>query len=236
MRPKINHSWNLTPEQAMLVQERLAALVVAEDRFNGRMSLVGGVDLHYVKNSTEVVAGVVVIARGTGAVVDSAVVSEEVSFPYVPGLFSFREIPPILKALTQLRTLPDVLICDGQGFAHPRRFGLACHLGVLLDLPAIGCGKSRLLGTYEPPGPIRGERVPLVDGDDVVGAVLRTQDGIKPVFISIGHRISLESACDLVLEVAPEYRLPQTTRLADQLVRQFNRASHRIPKNPSEMG
>jgi len=219
-RPKINHSWDLAPEQAVLVQERLAALVAREDCFPEAVTLLGGVDLHYVKNSDRVVAGVVVLDRETLTKVDSAVVSEEVSFPYVPGLFSFREIPPILKAMARLRTVPDVLICDGQGFAHPRRFGLACHLGVLLDVPTIGCGKSRLLGCYDEPGPNRGECSPLLEDGETIGAVLRTQTRIKPVFVSTGHRVSLATACQLVLEAAPQYRLPETTRLADRLVRQ----------------
>jgi deoxyribonuclease V len=152
-------------------------------------------------------------------VVDSAVVMGTVEFPYVPGLFAFRELPPLLEALAGLRTTPDLLVCDGQGLAHPRRFGLACHAGVVTGLPSIGVGKQAL-GRYDPPGPARGDWAALVDDDEVVGRALRTQDGVKPVFVSIGHRISLDLATDLVLRLSPRYRLPEPIRAADHLGRQ----------------
>lgn len=134
----------------------------------------------------------------------------------MPGLFAFREIPALLDALDRLRVTPDVLICDGHGMAHPRRFGLAAHLGVLTGLPSFGVGKTRLLGTWEPVGPLRGDRSALIDDGETVGAVLRTRDDVKPVFVSTGHRMDLETACSLTLRLTPRYRLPETTRAADR--------------------
>jgi deoxyribonuclease V len=138
-------------------------------------------------------------------------------FPYVPGLLSFREIPAVLGALEQLRPLPDLLLCDGQGVAHPRRFGIACHLGVVTGIPSIGVAKSRLIGTHPEPGPEKGSWVPLMDGDERIGAVLRTRSNVRPLFISSGHRISLQTAIDYVLACSPKYRLPETTRQAHKL-------------------
>jgi deoxyribonuclease V len=140
-----------------------------------------------------------------------------VSFPYVPGLLVFREGPVVMKALRRLTERPDVLIFDAHGLAHPRRMGLATHLGILLDTPSVGCAKSRLCGTYTEPGPTRGCWTRLWDDEEVIGAVVRTRDGVKPVFVSIGHRVSLGSAIELVLECAPRLRLPETTRWAHRL-------------------
>ncbi|MCC5697475.1 endonuclease V, partial [Klebsiella pneumoniae] len=176
-----------------------------------------GLDVAY-RDGDDLVAVVTVLDVTTLSVVDSAVVRGEAEFPYVPGLFAFREAPPLLDALDELSVRPDVLVCDGQGLAHPRRFGLACHLGVLTDLPSIGVGKTAM-GRYEPPGEERGDWSPLQLDGEVVGRALRTQQGVKPVFVSIGHRFTLDAACDLVLRLAPRYRLPETTRTADHLGR-----------------
>jgi len=140
-------------------------------------------------------------------------------FPYEPGLFAFRELPPLLAALERLDRGPDVLVCDGHGLAHPRRFGLACHLGVLTGLPTFGVAKTRFVGTHAVPAAARGSSAPLVDAGEEVGAVLRTQDGVKPVYVSAGHRIDLAHACRLTLALTPRYRLPETTRHADRLSR-----------------
>ncbi|CAM00665.1 deoxyribonuclease V [Saccharopolyspora erythraea NRRL 2338] len=172
----------------------------------------------YRDESDELVAAVTVLDVATLSVVDSAVVRGKAEFPYVPGLFAFREAPSLLQALAELSVEPDVLVCDGQGLAHPRRFGLACHLGVLTDVPSIGVGKTAM-GHYEPPGEERGAWTPLRLDDEVVGRALRTQRGVKPVFVSVGHRFTLDAACDLVLRLAPKYRLPETTRTADHLGR-----------------
>lgn len=148
-----------------------------------------------------------------------ATADSRVEFPYIPGLLSFREIPAILTVLAELETLPDVLICDGQGLAHPRRFGLACHLGVLLDCPAAGCAKSILVGKHEPLAPERGGAAPLVHAGEVVGQAVRTRDGVKPVYVSPGHRLDVATATDLVLACGKGYRLPEPTRWADKLTK-----------------
>ncbi len=152
-------------------------------------------------------------------VVEQQTATRRLTFPYVPGLLSFRESPAILAALRKLRRTPDALMCDAHGFAHPRRFGLACHLGVLCDLPTIGCAKSRLVGTHREPGLKHGMRARLTDDGELIGWVLRTQDGVKPVFVSVGHRIDLRTAARVVVACALRYRLPEPTRLADHLVK-----------------
>jgi len=151
-------------------------------------------------------------------VVETVVVEDIAIFPYIPGLFSFRELPSLIKAFDKLEHTPDLVVCDGQGLAHPRRFGLACHLGVVFDIPTIGCGKARLIGEANEPGEKRGSFEPLIDSGEIVGNVLRTQDGINPIYVSVGHRVSLGTACDWVLRLTPKYRLPETTRKADQAV------------------
>jgi len=151
-------------------------------------------------------------------VVERQIATAKLRFPYIPGLLSFREVPAWVAALRKLRQAPDVLMCDGQGIAHPRRFGIASHLGVLCGLPSIGCAKSRLVGAHDEPPARRGGRAPLLDKDEVIGTVLRTQNGIRPVYVSIGHRLDLASAEALVLACALKYRLPEPTRLADRLV------------------
>lgn len=211
------HEWPSTESEALTIQERLRPFV----RFDGEPAEIrtaAGLDVAYAEGSDRLVAAVTVLDADSLSVVDNAVVHGSTDFPYVPGLFAFREAPSLLRALEKLAVSPDVLVCDGQGLAHPRRFGLACHLGVLTDLPSIGVGKTAL-GRYEPPGEQRGDWSPLLAGEDVVGRALRTQRGVKPVFVSVGHRFTLEPACDLVLRLAPRYRLPETTRTADQLGR-----------------
>jgi deoxyribonuclease V len=158
-------------------------------------------------------------------VIETATAEDRVLFPYIPGLFSFRELPPLIKACAKLQHSPDLVVCDGQGYAHPRRFGLACHLGVIFDLPTIGCGKTRLLGEHKEPDTKRGAIAPLYDNNEVIGNVLRTQNGINPIYLSVGHRISLATACEWVLKLSPKYRLPETTRQADQVVRKMLKIS-----------
>jgi deoxyribonuclease V len=150
------------------------------------------------------------------ALVEAAVARRPTAFPYVPGLLSFREVPAVLDALAALQTTPQLLLCDGHGFAHPRRFGLACHLGWLLDTPCIGVGKSRLIGSFADPEQRRGAATPMLDGD-VIGAALRSRVGVKPVFVSIGHRVALDSAVALAMACVGRYRLPKTTRQAHRL-------------------
>lgn len=178
---------------------------------------MAGLDVAY--DGDRLAAAVVVLDLADLSVRDTAVVSGRPAFPYIPGLFAFREIPALLAALEKLTVRPEVLVCDGQGLAHPRRFGLASHLGVLTGLPAFGVGKTLLVGEYEPVGDERGARSPLIDAGETVGAVLRTQTGVKPVFVSAGHRIDLDASCQLTLRLATRYRLPETTRAADRACR-----------------
>lgn len=222
MEPVIRHQWKISPEEAERLQREMALRVEQEDRMDP-VRYAAGVDVAYSKYSDRLIAAVVVLDVETLSVADSAVVEAEAGFPYIPGLFSFRELPPVIEAFRQLTVNPQLVICDGQGLAHPRRFGLACHLGVLFDLPAIGCGKTRLLGDFADPSSARGAAAPLLHEGQIIGCALRTQTNIKPVFVSVGHRISLPAACGWVLKLAPQYRLPETTRQADHLVNQVLR-------------
>lgn len=204
--------------EAVEVQTALAAQVVTVDRL-GLVRRVTGVDVAYSKSDDRMICAAVTLDAETLTVLEAVTVSGVPSFPYIPGLFSFRELPIVLEALDGLAERPDLVVCDAQGIAHPRRFGLASHLGVVRDVPTIGCAKTRLIGLHEEPGRERGASAPLVDGDETIGAVLRTQDATKPVYVSVGHRISLATACDWVLRLAPRFRLPETTRAADHAVR-----------------
>jgi deoxyribonuclease V len=209
--------WPSTPDEAVELQRRLAPLVDPHPPVGWQPRTAAGLDVAY--DGDRLCAAVVVVDLASLETVDQVVVPGVTDFPYVPGLFAFRELPALVKALERLTTSPDVLICDGQGVAHPRRFGLASHLGVVTGLPSIGVAKTPM-GRYDPPGPDRGDWTELRDGDDVVGRALRTQRDVKPLFVSIGHRIDLDTACARVLDLAPKYRQPETTRRADQLCRQ----------------
>jgi deoxyribonuclease V len=189
---------------------------VTRDRL-GRVRRVGGVDASYDSPSGRVRAAVAVLALPELELVERAVVRRTVRFPYVPGYLSFREAPAVLAALAKLRSAPDLLFCDGQGQAHPRRFGLACHLGLLADLPSIGVAKSRLIGTHGDVPEEKGSWVPLVQQNERIGAVLRTRAGVRPLYVSIGHRIRLETAIEWVIACSPRYRLPEPLRRAHRL-------------------
>ncbi|WP_207922153.1 endonuclease V [Saccharopolyspora terrae] len=212
------HDWPTTEAEAVAIQERLRPLV-RTDGEPAEVRTAAGLDVDYRESSDEIVAAVTVLDVETLSVVDSAVVRDRARFPYVSGLFAFREAPPLLAALQRLSVEPDVLVCDGQGLAHPRRFGLACHLGLLTDLPSIGVGKTPL-GHFDQPAEPRGSWTPLHLNGEEVGRALRTRTGVKPVFVSPGHRHTLSAACDLVLRLTPTYRLPETTRAADRLGRE----------------
>ncbi|MFD1321607.1 endonuclease V [Micromonospora sonneratiae] len=208
-----------TIAEAEAVQDRLRPLVDLVGPGPAEPRTVAGLDVAYAEDGVRLAAAVVVLDTRTLTVVDSAVAVGRVAFDYVPGLFAFRELPTLLDALDRITTIPDVLVCDGHGIAHPRRFGLACHLGVLTGRPAIGVGKTPLVGSWEPPARQRGAWTPLIDGTETVGRVVRTRDGVKPVFVSVGHGMALDNACSLVLTLSPQYRLPETTRQADRLCR-----------------
>jgi len=190
--------------------------VIAEDRL-GDVRRVAGIDVGFEQDGATSRAAFAVLEFPELRLVESAVARLPTGFPYVPGLLSFREIPAVLEALGRLSERPDLLLCDGQGYAHPRRFGLACHLGVLTGLPSIGVAKSRLIGTHGALPEEKGAWVPLLDGDEAVGAVLRTRDGVAPLYVSIGHRVSLPTAIRWVLACTTRYRLPETTRQAHRL-------------------
>jgi len=207
----------VTPKQAVAIQQALAPMVRQRPP-RGPLRLVAGLDAAFSRDDRTCIAAVVLWDLRTQAVVEEHTSIRPLTFPYVPGLLSFREAPALIGALRQLSRRPDVLICDGHGLAHPRRFGIACHVGIITGLPSIGCAKSRLVGTHRQPGLKRGAVTPLIDGGEVVGSVLRTQDGVKPVFVSVGHETDLRGAERLVLACAPRYRLPEPTRLADRLV------------------
>jgi len=216
------HPWDVTPAQAIEIQKALAARVVREDDLPP-INRLGGVDVGFEDGGRTTRAAVVVLGFPGLEHLEVAVARRATRFPYVPGLLSFRELPAVLDALARLATWPDLLLCDGQGIAHPRRLGIASHLGLIADLPSIGVGKSRLTGRYREPGPEKGCWTPLCDGDETVGAVLRSRTGVKPLFVSIGHRVSLGTAIDVVLRAAPRYRLPETTRWADRVASQRGR-------------
>lgn len=221
--PELNltheHAWDVTPQEAIAIQKRLCDAVVREDRL-GEVQTVAGVDVGFEENNTITRAAVAVLHFPELTVAETAVARRPTTFPYIPGLLSFREVPAVLDALRKLSKLPDLLLCDGQGVAHPRRFGIACHLGVLVDLPSIGVAKSRLTGRHEPLAEEKGTHRPLRDRGETVGMVLRTRTNVRPLYVSIGHRVTLETAVAYVLRCTPKYRLPETTRQAHRLASQ----------------
>lgn len=203
--------------RAVARQEELRGRVVTECRFDA-VETVAGVDVGIQGDRAR--AAVVVLELRTLEVVDQASAVRPVEFPYIPGLLAFRELPGILDAFERLRTRPDLLLVDGHGLAHPRRFGVACHVGVELDLPAIGCGKTRFVGEHKEPGPRKGSRRALLERGEVIGQVLRTRDRVRPIYVSLGHRIDLPSAVRYVLRCCSRYRLPEPIRAADRLAGQ----------------
>lgn len=214
---RYEHAWDVPTDEAKALQQRLGD-EVAETPLRGEAETVAGVDVSIRDDRAQ--AAIVVLRLPGLERVDEAVHRCAVAFPYVPGLLSFREAPPVLSALEQLDAMPDVLMTDSHGRAHPRRFGFACHLGVLLDCPTLGVAKSVLMGN--PDGPLdvgKGSRVPLVDDGETVGAVLRTRTDVNPVYVSIGHRLTLDGAVRLTLDCSPRYKIPEPTRQAHKLSR-----------------
>ena len=210
--------WPKSPAEARRLQARLRDSVIRKDDV-APVRAVAGLDAHYAKRSGLVWGAAAAFDWPGLELRESALAGRPLDFPYVPGLLSFREAPALLAALESLTVRPDLLLVDGQGLAHPRRFGLACHVGVLADLPTIGVAKSRLIGSHAEPGAGKGSRSPLMDGDEVIGAVVRTRDATRPLFVSVGHRIGLESAVERVLRCTPRFRLPEPLRIADRLSR-----------------
>jgi deoxyribonuclease V len=224
MRIHERHTWDIDISQARALQTMLAGEVDATAPLKP-WTTVAAADVSYNKFDPWLYAAVVVIRADSFEVVERVGVVQEARFPYVPGLLSFREAPAVLEAFRQLRTRPDVVLCDGQGIAHPRRIGLASHLGLWLDLPTVGCAKSWLCGAYDVPGPDRGDWSPLTDRGEVVGAVVRTRTRVKPLFVSPGHRCDLEGAVAVVLATAIRYRLPVPSQMAHAYVNEIRRAA-----------
>jgi deoxyribonuclease V len=214
VEPVFTHAWDVSPAEARTIQSQLCGRVRVQPLAR-QPEVIAGVDVS-VKGG--VARAAVVLLSYPDLVPSQAVTAETpVSFPYVSGLLAFREGPVVLAALRQLANRPDVLMFDAQGLAHPRRMGLATHLGILLDMPAVGCAKSRLCGRAEVPDEEKGSWTPLEDGGEVIGAVVRTRSRVRPVYVSVGHRMDLEAAVSLVLSCRPKYRLPEPTRWAHRV-------------------
>ena len=216
MKIDIPKTWPGDAAGAISIQNRLRDRVITTDQFE-TITTVAGIDAGFEQEGTITRAAVVVLKLPELTLLEQAIAYRPTTFPYVPSLLSFREMPTVLDALTQLTLEPDLIVCDGAGIAHPRRLGIASHLGILINKPTIGVAKSRLLGTHNELPPEKGAWVPLMDQGETIGAVLRSRTGTKPLYVSPGYRISLNTAVDYVLQCTPKYRLPETTRLADRL-------------------
>jgi len=208
------HRWDISPKEALLLQSELAGRVIRENRM-GPVTSVAGIDVG--QRNDVVRAAVAVLTFPDLKIKEFATATRRVTFPYIPGLLSFREGPVILDAMAKLSAAPDLLMLDGQGVAHPRRLGIASHIGLLTSLPAIGCAKSRLCGRHNEPGSQQGSHVPLIDNHETIGAVLRTRSRVKPVFVSVGHGVDLASSIKYVLACCRGFRLPETTRQAHRI-------------------
>ena len=210
------HAWDVSPKEAVAIQNSLRDRVVLQDDFN-KIRTVAGVDVGFEEDNTITRAAIAVLDFETLSLIESGIARRPTTFPYVPGLLSFREIPVVLEAMEKLRRSPDLLLCDGQGIAHPRRLGIAAHLGLLTDIPAVGVARSRLIGTHTTVPPEKGSHVPLMDHGEQIGLVLRTRTNVKPLYISPGHRVGIGTALLLVWECVQRFRLPETTRQAHKL-------------------
>jgi deoxyribonuclease V len=211
---KFVHPFDVTAKAAIEIQQTLRRRIIVKGKIK-RLHFVAGVDVAF--HNEQSTAAVVVLSMPDLHICDSTVASLPIQFPYIPGLLSFREIPVIVEALRKISTVPDVIFCDGQGIAHPRRLGIASHLGAMTGLCTIGVAKSRLTGIHEDVPVIKGKWVPLYDKEETIGAVLCTRDHVKPLYISIGHRIDLDSSINAVMCCVTRYRLPEPIRMAHQL-------------------
>ena len=223
MELRLETRWNLTPRAAMRLQESLRELVELQDRF-GDIRYVAGADMAFDPETEVAFAGVIVYRFPGLEEVERRMARRKLRFPYVPGLLSFRESPVLLAAFARLRTEPDLILIDGHGRAHPRRFGIACHIGILFDKPTIGCAKSRLVGEHQEPGAVAGSTTPLMLESERIGEVLRTRDHVRPIYVTTGHRVSLDSAVGLVRQCVDGFRIPKPTREADHYVGDLRRA------------
>jgi deoxyribonuclease V len=224
MKTRKLHEWDLSYKEAIEVQHQLASQV----RFtaiNKKPRIIAGLDCAFSKDGKQIFASAVVIDLSDFSIIETATATRKVDFPYIPGLLSFREAPACIDTIEKLKSTPDCLIVDGQGIAHPRRLGIASHIGLLIDKPTIGCAKSRLIGTFDEPGSKKGNFSPLIDCSKEIGVVLRTRSNIKPVYVSVGHKCTLDDAINVVLRCTTRYRLPEPSRLAHQLVGQAKLSS-----------
>lgn len=240
MRLSVKHKWNVTTAEARRIQEELRKRWEGSDRL-GTIRTIAGLDAAFIlkgsqafrkgsrwnalRDANRAIGAVVVFNHPEMRELDRTYAEVPLEFPYVPGFLSFREIPALLAALGKLRRMPDLLFCDGQGYAHPRRMGLASHLGIVLDVPSIGCAKSLLIGEHDPVGRKQGEWSPIRDDEETIGAALRSRTDCRPIYISSGHRVSLETAVKLTLSVSDGTRIPRPTREADRFVSQTKRES-----------
>src|SRR5918911_3113660 len=229
------HDWKLTPREAVELQKQLRARVRVEP-LKRRIETVAGADISFNKFEPTVYAGLVVLRLPTLEVVEEVGVVSETRFPYVPGLLSFRESPSVLEAWAKLKTEPDAVMFDGQGIAHPRRVGIASHVGLLINRPTLGCAKSVLVGKYEEPDSEQGSWTELVDKGEVVGAAVRTKTNVQPIFVSPGHLIDLEGAIRLTLEADGGYRQPEPTRRAHLLVNALRRGEYAPTSEADQQG
>ncbi|OUL20113.1 deoxyribonuclease V [Nostoc sp. 106C] len=211
------HAWPHNLEEAIAIQEKLRNQIITQDQLQEPVQYVAGVDMGFEADGTISRAAVAVLSFPHLQVVETTLARRPTTFPYIPGFLSFREIPAVLDALEKVTIMPNLILCDGQGIAHPRRLGIASHLGLLIDIPTIGVAKSLLIGKYDEVPEAKGSYQPLIHKGETIGAVLRTRTGVKPLYISSGHRVSLPTAIDYVLRCTTKYRLPETTRIADKL-------------------
>jgi deoxyribonuclease V len=221
MKIRYLHSFDVTYREALAIQESLRARLVLSDDLDLSIKIIAGADVSYARNSDLFFAAVVLCSYPGMEIIEEVYATEKATFPYIPGLLTFREGPALLAAFAKLRQVPDLVIFDGQGIAHPRGMGLASHIGLFLNLPTIGCAKTRLVGSHDEAGEKAGSHVPLIHDNRIIGAVLRTKDRIRPVFISPGQGISLQMAVDVTLSCCRGYRLPEPVRRAHFAVNQF---------------
>ena len=210
------HGWPDSTAEAKAIQETFRSKVITSNQLK-QVNHVAGIDIGFENGGSITRAAIAVLNFPKLDLVEQHVVRDKTRFPYVPGYLSFREVPAALIAFEKLKIIPDLLLCDGQGLAHPRRFGLACHLGIWTGIPSIGVAKSRLIGTHQEVGSEKGDWKALMDKDEMIGAVLRTRTNVLPVFVSIGHKVDLQTAIDYTLQCTTKYRLPETTRWAHKL-------------------
>ncbi len=214
------HDWNINSGHAIAIQKKYSSKIIT-DGYPENVQRVAGIDLAFRDNIG--IAAVVVLDFNTLEIIESVCACETVNYPYIPGLLSFREIPVIIKAFKKLQTIPDIIFTDGQGLIHPRRFGIACHLGLITQIPSIGCAKSLLCGTYTEVGEDKGDMCFVKHKGKRIGAALRSRSNIKEIFVSAGHKISLEKAVEFVMAVTTKYRIPEPARLADKFAAEYKK-------------